>query len=396
MLKKLYIAMFGLMAATTVSAQSNPQEEIKAEEIEYLHRYNFWDNWYVQGGIGISHSMSENTRFGNFFEAQRPSFTVGIGKWFWPSFGLRMTAGYKPQKGRAEWSLCDRFPDIYGFYKFTVLAAYLDGMVNFTNVFYRYSETRRFNLIGFIGVGYNRSVNFEKKKLEDWGHEYPVDPTPHNYLAAHVGLNASYMLSEPWDINFEVSFNGTDDAYNGVRYDRVYDTYVDVLVGFTYHFKDQFDHHRFKYTHATDSPYLEHLNDDINKERERLAKAEAPITKTVEDVNFHEQLNTTVSFYIDRHYITDAQKKNVESVCRWMENHPDMKLIVTGYADVQTAYPAYNMALSKRRAQAVYDMMVNEFGVDPSRLRIDFKGDVEQPYGLVNEWNRAVIFIIDK
>jgi hypothetical protein len=77
-----------------------------------------------------------------------------------------------------------------------------------------------------------------------------------------------------------------------------------------------------------------------------------------------------------------------------METHPNIDVVVTGYADVQTAYPKYNMMLSQKRAQAVYTMLVDEFNVDPNRLSMDYKGDEEQPFEIVNEWNRAVVFYI--
>ena len=109
-----------------------------------------------------------------------------------------------------------------------------------------------------------------------------------------------------------------------------------------------------------------------------------------------EALQTTISFYVDRYYITEAQKKNLKSVATFLATHPDINLIVTGYADVETAYPAYNLRLSQKRAQAVYDMLVNDFHVPANRLRIDFKGDTVQPYASVNEWNRAVIFFLDR
>lgn len=115
-----------------------------------------------------------------------------------------------------------------------------------------------------------------------------------------------------------------------------------------------------------------------------------------EKVNLSEALQTTISFYVDRYYITDAQMKNLKSVATFLNNHPDINLIVTGYADIETAYPAYNLRLSQKRAQAVYDALINEFKVPASRLRIDYKGDTVQPYDQVNEWNRAVIFFLDR
>lgn len=49
------------------------------------------------------------------------------------------------------------------------------------------------------------------------------------------------------------------------------------------------------------------------------------------------------------------------------------------------------MDLSKRRAQAVYDVLVNKYGVNPDRLAIQAEGSDVQPYD-VNNWNRIVIF----
>ena len=40
-------------------------------------------------------------------------------------------------------------------------------------------------------------------------------------------------------------------------------------------------------------------------------------------------------------------------------------------------------------------MMVDEFNVDPSRSRVDYKGDTIQPYQKKNEWNRVVVFITE-
>lgn len=88
-------------------------------------------------------------------------------------------------------------------------------------------------------------------------------------------------------------------------------------------------------------------------------------------------------------------EKNVAEAAKYLEDHPEVNLIITGYADVQTGNPAYNLKLSQRRAEAVCNMMVKEFGVDPSRIRVDYKGDSLQPYQLKNEWNRVVVFITE-
>lgn len=404
-LKKIIICGICILTGQQLFAQDvklvcENQEAAQGKHI-YLNHYKFWDNWFLSAQVGVSHSMSENTRFGNFFKNEKPSFKINAGKWFYPSFGTRVTVGYYPQVGRAEWELCDIWPEHFGNYDFGIMAAYVDGMLNFTNIISQYRENRRFNLIGFIGIGYNRSVYFDNKRLDTWkvpynGQVYNVDTKHGNYLAAHVGLQAAYKISEPWDITLEASYNGTDDKYNGVEYDRVYDAYVNVMLGVNYRFKNSDNHHRFKYVYYDNTRFEALIDRLMERSSKDLELAQLPVEELVEHVHFNEALQTTISFYIDRYYITDVQKRNVASVAKFIESHPNVNLIVTGYADVETAYPEYNMKLSQRRAKAVYDCLVNEFNVDPSRLRVDYKGDVVQPYADVNEWNRAVVFIMER
>lgn len=416
MVKKFYIAVVAALVSVAAFAQDDykivdstysrvelDDDSLYYDDYAYLDDYKAGDNWFVLGQFGVSHSMSENTRFGNFFKNEKPSFNIGIGKWMFPSFGFRLTGGIHPQVGRAEWEISEVYPDVFGNYDFKILSIYWDGMVNFTNIFYKYKEQRFFNLIGIIGFGYNRSFGFDKAKCEQMRTgiqngliHYDVDTKPGNYFAAHVGLQGRFKISSAIDLTAEVTFNGTDDKYNGHEYDRVYDTYFDVLAGIQYHFKDSHGRRRFHYVKHYNAALVERLDKMVDDETEKLNEANNMIPDIVENVNLTEALQTTISFYVDRYYITDAQKKNVKSVAKFLETHPDINLIVTGYADIETAYPAYNLRLSQKRAKTVYDMLVDEFNVPKNRLRIDYKGDTVQPYESVNEWNRAVIFFLDR
>lgn len=401
---------------STFSRTKLDQDSLYYDEMAYLDDYHFADNIFVVAQVGLSHSMSENTRFGNFFGNERLSFNIGVGKWFYPSFGVRVTGGLHPQVGRAEWEISDAYPEYFGNYNYNMFSGYVDGLVNLTNIILKYKEDRVFNLIGIIGLGYNHTFGFDKEKCaimrrgisissgkvvpgtddKPGDITYDVDTKPGNYFAAHVGLQGRWKVSPAWDIIGEVTFNGTDDKYNGHTYDRVYDTYFDVLLGAQFHFKDCHGRRRFHYVKNLNAAVIARLERMASDENERLNEANMAVPEIFEKIKFNEALQTTVSFYVDRYYITDAQKKNVKSVATFLSTHPDINLIVTGYADIETAYPAYNLRLSQKRAQAVYDMLVNEFHVPTNRLRIDYKGDTVQPYTSVNEWNRAVIFFLDR
>lgn len=428
MMKRIYILIVAFLASFVAIAQNTgvadslfsrsklDQDSLYYDEFAYLDDYHFADNIFLLGQVGMSHSMSENTRFGNFFANERPSFNIGVGKWIYPAFGTRITLGLHPQVGRAEWEISDTWPNVFGNYGYNMFSGYVDGLVNLTNIIFKYREDRVFNLIGIIGLGYNHTFGFDKNKCDLMRRgisvsggkiipgtdekpgtiRYDVNTDPGNFFAAHVGLQGRWKVNAAWDIIGEVTFNGTDDKYNGHEYDRVYDTYFDILVGAQFHFKDCHGRRRFHYVKYLNSELIERLAKMLSDENERLSEANMAIPEIFEKIKFSEALQTTVSFYVDRYYITEAQRKNVKSVATFLFTHPDINLVVTGYADVETAYPAYNLRLSQKRAQAVYDMLVNDFHVPTNRLRIDYKGDTVQPYAAVNEWNRAVIFFLDR
>lgn len=389
------------------SLPTGGEDLVKIDTIDYLS--DQVQNIFIGASIGASLSMGENTRYGNFLDMSKPSFEFTIGKFFYPQFGLRLSLSYLNQKGRANWEIADILDQtgMYdGNYDFSMACAFVDGMLNFHNMFWKYREDRKFNLIAYFGLGYFRTFGFDDDKLEylrdPWdrngdkynAHRYYVDGKSRNYFAGHAGLIASYQITEAWDINADLSFNGTDDAYNGVRYRRVYDSYVNIMAGITYHIKDTSGKRRLKYSHYTDQDMATILNRQIYETQDSLEQAMKPVEKMEEAVAYNEMLQTTVSFYIDKTFITEAQERNVRSVARFMESHPNLDVVVTGYADKQTAYPKYNMMLSKKRAQNVYDMLVKKYNVDPNRLSMDYKGDEEQPFEIVNEWNRSVVFLL--
>ena len=68
---------------------------------------------------------------------------------------------------------------------------------------------------------------------------------------------------------------------------------------------------------------------------------------------------------------------------------------ITGYADAGTGSKRVNERLSKERAEAVYDCLVNEFGVSGSQLRVDHKGGVGNMFYDDPRLSRAVITVAD-
>ena len=69
----------------------------------------------------------------------------------------------------------------------------------------------------------------------------------------------------------------------------------------------------------------------------------------------------------------------------------DVVYTITGYADAVTGNKEINDRLSKARAEAVFNCLVNEFGVNPNQLRVDYKGGVDNMFYNDPSLSRAVI-----
>ena len=87
-------------------------------------------------------------------------------------------------------------------------------------------------------------------------------------------------------------------------------------------------------------------------------------------------LRYVVVFNIGMSNISKREYMNIEAMAKGIKANPDKTFTVTGYADMGTGSADYNMKLSKKRAEAVRDLMVNEFGVPASQLIVDYKGGV--------------------
>lgn len=56
-----------------------------------------------------------------------------------------------------------------------------------------------------------------------------------------------------------------------------------------------------------------------------------------------------------------------------------------------TGNPTINQKLSERRAEAVAKILIEKYGISPSRITKQASGDREQPFQN-DAWNRVVIF----
>lgn len=73
-------------------------------------------------------------------------------------------------------------------------------------------------------------------------------------------------------------------------------------------------------------------------------------------------------FETDSTRIKPASRSTLEQIAKLMAQQPDLKLLVVGHTD-STGTFEYNLKLSRERAHAVVNALVNDYGVDAERLK---------------------------
>ncbi|MDP2714505.1 OmpA family protein [Rheinheimera sp.] len=78
-------------------------------------------------------------------------------------------------------------------------------------------------------------------------------------------------------------------------------------------------------------------------------------------------IDIEVRFPFDSAVVGAEQRADVDNLGAFMQRFTESTVMIEGHAS-NTGNPAYNMRLSERRANAVADILKNNFDVDPSRI----------------------------
>lgn len=366
-----------LVAATALLSISGFAQE------KAIKNYGFWDNWFIQGQVGVSHTFSENYKRTDLTNLLSPHVAISAGKYFSPIAGARLQVGGWEAK---SFLLSDRRT-----YKYNYIQTSLDGLLNLTNLFTPYQGDKMFNLYGIMGIGY----------VHNFG-DSEVGVKTQNSIIPRVGLQADFRLNDDLSINLETVGNLMADQFNGIVGGRKNDATLNVLVGLTY----RFNKGGFALVDVADPAQIQTLNDQINAQRSQLRDKDRDIQKyqaeisrlaaqptVVEEVVGETEvlMNAVVVFRLGSAKLEQNQDINIYNAAKYLQENPNVKITVTGYADKATGTPAINQRLSEQRAQAVADILINKYGIASDRINVQASGDREQPFQ-IDAWNRVVIF----
>lgn len=387
--------VFGAMDMATAQEATAVTEETTSEEITNSRRYEvggFADNWSVGIGGGVNMYLGEHDRQMKTGDRLSPNLDVYVSKWFTPVVGMRF--GYTglnfkglanvdtnmPNSTGEAYNETNGFKELY-VQKFNFFNLHADFMLNLVNLIGGYKE-RVFNTSLYAGVGLARA--YSHKAVE-------VNPVANNRLSGSVGLFNTFRLCDALDLNIDLRGTLLPESFDGEVGKRpeggdIYesDGFLTASLGLAYKFNPRGweqgktrNIYRTQITKITDEAALAALKADNAALQQALANAEA---KAVVE-QLHLMPGYLVTFAINSSKLTNKDRVNLGKIAEIIKGTDDKVVLnITGYADEGTGSEKVNDRLSRERAQAVYNCLVEEFGVKPEKLATDFKGGVENMF----------------
>lgn len=187
----------------------------------------FWDNWFIQAGLGMLLINPYNTDFKNVFpNGSTYGLNVGLGKWFTPEVGIRggvnwqngiivnHHASYLEPKQDSEGD-----PNRHG-----IIYAYADMFFNLHQIIAGYNNAMRWNSIVFprMGIARNFSSSFKECPVLGIGTEqiYKLNDCIKVYADLSYQVTTSGFLDSRFHTgNNSLNSNGWFDLNIGVQYE---------------------------------------------------------------------------------------------------------------------------------------------------------------------------------
>ena len=376
----MLLALAGLTSAAW--AQNSTSEVVEYEVIQVQDKYQvitnpFWSNWFFSIGGGAEATFGDNDSAGSFGKRISPTLNVSVGKWFTPGLGLRLqysglqARGFTYDAG-ADYVKGTQLKDGYYKQRFDYMNLHGDVMFNLNALFGGYNQHRVYEIIPYVGAGFTH--NYSKPHREA--------------LSVNAGIINKFRISNAIDIYLELSAMGVEDKFDGeVGGDHGYDGVLSATVGLTYRFPAR--GFRRPMPQLISQIELAAMQDKLaamgaqNAQlKNALIQAQnqpvAEVTETEVIVPDPDIAPRTVFFTIGSAELSPREIMNLSYLAEQMKQFPNATYTVNGYADSATGTPAFNKELSLKRAQAVKDALVKNYGIAADRLNIEAGGGVDK------------------
>lgn len=394
-MKQTRLFCLGLTMASCLSAFAATDEPQNDTDKYAVVTNRFNANWFIGVNGGAQMYISDGFKLDdNKWKLVTPAVEINAGKWFTPGIGLRLgVAGYQA-KG-FSWSpnvghvYKEIKPGVYGT-KWGMIQTHADAMLNFTNLFLGYKENRVYNAIPYASISYLRGVDQSKE----------------NELGVGLGFINSFRVNNALNINLELRATAVNDHMDGIVGGKNYEATTAVLVGVSYKLGKK-GWNRPNQVSGEEIAAVQSRLKEMHQENQLLRNQIGELQQDLANATQSNGVlpvaacpanlaNYVVFFNINKADVSQKEEINLKEIADKIKQYPAAKFRVTGYADEQTGTAAYNEALSKQRAEAVYNVLVNKYNVNPNQLILSYKGGVADLFDGQPRLSRATIVSVSE
>lgn len=332
-----------------------------------IHWTSWSNNWFITACIGIEGHIFPQKLEGFSLDVA-PTYDIAVGKWITPFVGLQLKYNHAPVTGYSEYA--NLFADSDGNLEMTQSTIHLDVLFDMFAIIKGYKYDRFYRIIPYIGAGSSIPHNGEAFYSKD-------------YIT--LGLINSFRINHNWSAKLTLKTSASNLGHFGIveTYQRHRLYPINATLGVLYRFGSV--------GHYKQEPIVttEYVDREVVEYVDRVVVDTISVEKIMKELYF---AGSVIRFELNSSKLSKISRVNLSYIARAIKQIPgDRVFKIVGYCDVHTGSIEWNEGLSLRRAKAVYDCLVNEFGVDESRLEIDHRGGVENMFYDDNTLSRVVI-----
>lgn len=407
---------------------------INSQEIKKTEPDVFIPGWRAGANIGLNIFLAEGNKF---YQTSKPFVVtfddnVGFGERIELAYDFTSFFGLRGFLGDSQHYWPDiRYKNPDGSFQIVSLGSEtltVDMMLNLSNGLGGYRPHRFFNFLLFGGGG------LEHRDEGNFTSDYY---TP----VIRAGFQGDFRLSSTINLNLIGDGNLVGDKFNNYVSQTPFDLYAALSVGVTFHFggkhkqetttniNEKLEPKKEDKTNAVNTVpgnLIQEKSDSagLNDSKQNSVKTTVePVSETGNDqtdvtvivpksrkvqptakkqnsVSYkatHKSTGRIPEFKVNIFYPfdetkidEDKQREAIAEVVDFLNQYPDARIIVRGYADKGTGTHQFNYTLSNYRAENVTTILVNKYKIDPERIMTRAVGGSYQPFKQEN-MNRLVI-----
>lgn len=351
---------------------------------------------FVGVGAGIASPLTPGFNTPAFYA------NLQVGKYITPVWGVRGVIGgpflsLDANDGNA--TLADG--SVKAFKNKTFGELNVDGMFSITNLFAK--DLSKFNVYLFAGPTMNfSSVGSEFVNPDDQAADVFLVQESDDFkvrLGATAGLGLAYDITKAFALGVEARFGITPSIFGDADAYRKAAGTTRIALNGVWTIGGKRGKVARAAAAAAEAGYIskeaaEALAAEAVAKNPKIVEkiVEKEVVKQVEKlVNNEVPSSTAIFFQIGKANLTSKDKARVKLYAEAINNTKDNSVyVVNGYADKKTGSVRTNQRLSERRAETVYNALV-EAGVDPSRLEKQAFGGVDALFFNNDVLSRTVI-----